>query len=256
MSAMDTPLSMPPMTALDVITQVIAALLYIGVGVAALAQAPRDPRTRVFFAFAVMNCVAFGIPTFGWFIGERNPLAMYRIPMALVLSALAVGALLLFHFSQVFPRRRPWIKASGPQLPIAYLLTPIAVVGLTQLWPEKPVNATVPFILTFIIFGFPLMVLLGAVLPFAGIISLLRSYRETATPAGVPSARRVLWLILLSQIAGGVLAVVFAPVLARVAPNSFTLTFVTMLVWALGLLTPIAFATGIWIDKLLEADPG
>jgi hypothetical protein len=253
---MDAPLSLPAMTALDVITQVIAAMLYIGVAAAALAHAPRDPRTRVFFAFALMNCVAFGIPTFGWFVGEKNPLALYRIPLALVLSALAVGALLLFHFSQVFPRRRPWIKGSGLQLPIAYGLTPVAVLVLTQLWPEKPAGATVPFILTFLVFGFPLIVLLGAVLPFAGIISLLRSYRESSTPAGVPVARRVLWLILLSQIAGGVLAVVFAPLLAIVAPNSFTLTAVTMLVWALGLLTPIAFATGVWKDRLLEADPG
>ena len=244
------------MTPLDVVTQIIAALLYIGVGVAALAQAPRDPRTRVFFAFAVMNCIAFGIPTFGWFVGETNPLAMRRIPLALVLSALAIGALLLFHFSQVFPRRRPWIKGSGPQLPIAYGLTPVAVLILTQLWPEQPASATAPFILTFIVFGFPLMVLLGMVLPFAGIISFLRSYRETATPEGVPPARRVLWLILLSQVAGGVLAVVFAPVLTKVAPNSFALTFVTMLVWALGLLTPIAFAAGVWKDKLLEADAG
>src|SRR5829696_6051599 len=253
---MDSPLAMPAMTPLDVMTQVIGALLYIGVGVAAVAQAPRDPRTRVFFAFAVMNCVAFGIPTFAWFVGETNPLAMRRIPLALVLSALAIGALLLFHFSQVFPRRRPWIKGSGPQLPIAYGLTPVAVLVLTQLWPEKPAGATVPFILTFLVFGFPLMVLLGAVLPFAGIISLLRSYRETATPAGVPAARRVLWLILLSQIAGGVLAVVFAPVLARVAPNSLSLTFVTVLVWALGLLTPMAFATAVWKDRLLDVDAG
>jgi len=253
---MDSPMAMPAMTGLDAATQIIAALLYLGVGIAALAQAPRDPRTRVFFAFALMNCVAFGIPTFGWFVGETNPLALRRIPLAMMLSGLSVGALLLFHFSQVFPRRRPWIKTSGPQLPIAYALTPLAVLGLTQLWPENPANATATFILAFIVFGFPLIVLLGAVLPFAGIISLVRSYRETATPEGVPPARRVLWLILLSQVAGGVLAVVFAPVLTRVAPNSFALTFVTMMIWALGLLTPIAFATGIWKDRLLEADPG
>jgi hypothetical protein len=256
MTAMDSPMAMPAMTALDAATQIIAAMLYVGVGAAALAQAPRDPRTRVFFAFALMNCLAFGIPTFGWFVGETNPLALHRIPLAMMLSGLAVGALLLFHFSQVFPRKRPWIKTSGPQLPIAYALTPLAVLALTQLWPENPANATPPFILAFIVFGFPLLVLLGAVLPFAGIISLLRSYRETATPQGVPPARRVLWLILLSQVAGGVLAVVFAPVLARVAPNSFALTFVTMMIWALGLLTPLAFASGVWKDRLLEADPG
>ncbi|MEO6213127.1 MAG: hypothetical protein ABIP65_05815 [Vicinamibacterales bacterium] len=253
---MDSTLALPAMTALDAVTQIIAAVLYMGVGTAALAHAPRDERARVFFAFALMNCVAFGIPTFGWFVGETNPLAMHRLPLALMLSGLAIGALLLFHFSQVFPRRRPWIKGAGPQLAIAYALTPIAVVALTQLWPEDPARASLPFIVAFIVFGFPLMVLLGGVLPFAGIVSLLRSYRETATPAGVVAARQVLSTILLSQVAGGVLAVVFAPVLTRIAPDSLALTAVTMTIWALGLLTPIAFASGVWRNRLLEVDPG
>jgi len=249
-------ITMPTMTALDAAQQIIAGILYLSIGAAALGQAPRERRTRVFCAFAVMNALAFGIPTFAWFMGETNPLTMHRIPLAIWLSGLAVGALLLFHFSQIFPRRRPWIIGSGPQLPIAYALTPIVIVGLTQLWPGEPAQVTVPFVITFFVFGFPLMVLLGIVLPVAAVISLLRSYRDAMTPAGVPAARPVLAGILLSQVAGGVLAVVFAPVLALIAPNSFALTFVTMTIWALGLLTPIAFAAGVWKYRLLDVDPG
>ena len=52
------------------------------------------------------------------------------------------------------------------------------------------------------------------------------------------------------------LAVVFAPVLTLIAPNSLALTFVTLTIWALGLLTPIAFAAGVWKYRLLEVDPG
>ena len=62
--------------------------------------------------------------------------------------------------------------------------------------------------------------------------------------------------ILLSQVAGGVLAIVFAPILAGIAPNSISLLIVTGMVWALGLLTPAAFAAGIWVYRLLEIDPG
>jgi len=254
--SMDAALAMPEMTALNAAQQIVAGVLYLAIGAAALGQEPRDRRAHVFFAFAVMNAVAFGIPTFGWFVGETNPLAMNRIPLAIMLSGLAVGALLLFHFCQIFPRRRPWINGSGPQLPIAYVLTPIVIVGLTQLWPDKTMQATLPFQIAFLMFGFPLMVLLGIVLPVAAIISLLRSYRETMTPAGVPTARSVLAGILLSQVAGGVLAVVFAPVLTLIAPNSLALTFVTLTIWALGLLTPIAFAAGVWKYRLLEVDPG
>lgn len=245
---------MPAMTRVEAAMQIVAAALYIAVAAAALAQAPRDRRTRVFFAFALMNAVAFGIPTLGWFVGETDPFAMRRVPLALMLSSLATGALLLFHFSQVFPRERPWIRDSGVQLPIAYALTPVVVFALTQLWPRNPAEATGPFILGFLVFGFPLIVLLAMVLPFAGIVSLLRSYRETATPAGMPRARPALFLILLSQVAGGVLAVVFAPALAKVAPGSAVLSLVMLAIWALGLLTPIAFAAAVWKYRVLEGD--
>lgn len=254
MAAMES--TFTAMTRLDAATQIIAAAVYMAVAAAALGHAPRDRRTRVFFAFSLMNAIAFGVPTFGWFVGEKDMLAYHRIPLGLTLSALAVGALLLFHFSQVFPRRRPWIKGAGIQLPIAYALTPPVVVALTQLWPRDPLEATIPFIAAFLVFGFPLLVLLGIVLPFAGILSLLRSYRETTTPEGVPQARQPLQGILLSQVAGGVLAVVFAPVLTAVAPGSRILGALMMTIWLLGLLTPIAFAAAVWKYKVLEVDPG
>jgi hypothetical protein len=254
MTAMEA--TFPAMTRLDAAMQIVAAVIYMAVAAAALAHAPRDRRTRVFFAFALMNAIAFGVPTYGWFIGEKDVLAYRRVPLGLTLSALAIGALLLFHFSQVFPRRRPWIKGSGVQLPIAYALAPLAVIALTQLWPRDPLEATIPFIGAFLVFGFPLLVLLGIVLPFAGILSLLRSYRETATPEGVPQARQPLAAILLSQVAGGVLAVVFAPVLTAVAPGSKALMAVMMTIWLLGLLTPVAFAAAVWKYKVLEVDAG
>lgn len=249
---MNAPTAMLELTTLEVILQMSAALVYLSVAVAAVGQAPRDTRTRVFLAFAIMSAVAFSIPVFAWALGVKDFLAMRRIPLALMLIALAEGALMLFHFSQVFPKRRAWIITSGIQLPVAYALIPAVVAGLTWAWPTVPTEATAAFAIAFLVFGFPLIVLLGVVLPASAIVSFLRSYRDAVTAPVNRDARPVLAAILLSQVAGGVLALVFAPVLARVAPDSFALTFVTITIWALGLLTPIAYAAGVWKYRLLD----
>jgi hypothetical protein len=261
---------MPELTAFDVVTHLISALVYIAVGVTGLAQAPRDVRTRVFAALGVTHAVGFLIPAAAWFLGEKDPLAFNRVPLAVMLSALSVGALLMFHFSQVFPRRRPWIRESGMQLPIAYALTPVAVFLLVRWWPASEGSATPAFGLTFVVFGFPLMVLLGLVLPIASIVSLVRSLREAslharrhdtadpfrpAPPEGqvnTASARVPLSGILLSQLGGALLSIIVLAPLSALAPESFAVVIVALTVWLFGLVTPLAYAAGIWKYGVLE----
>lgn len=244
--------TMPELTALDVVTQLVAATVYLAVGLAALAHAPRDERTRVFAALGVVQAIAFCIPAAAWFLGEEDPLAFNRVPLAVMLSALSVGAILMFHFSQVFPRRRPWIAASGPQLPIAYALTPIVVFTLVNWWPSAPAQATQQFGLVFIVFGFPLMVLLGLVLPIASIVSLLRSLRDATGGVRVP-----LGGIILSQLVGGALSILVLGPLTVAAPESMLVVVVALMVWVMGLLTPLAYAAGIWkYDVLAIGEPG
>src|SRR5438046_1169184 len=89
--------------------------------------------------------------------------------------------------------------------------------------------------------AFSLANLLAFVLPVAGIVSLLRTHREIQD-SSLTFLRKPLELILLSQIAGGTLAILFAPVLAVLAPNSATQSVLTVMIWALGLMTPIAYA--------------
>lgn len=256
--------TMPELTAFDATTQLIAAAVYLSVGAAALAQAPRDDRTRVFCALAVAHAVAFSIPAAGWFFDVTDVQAFNRIPLGIVLAALSTGALLMFHFSQVFPRRRPWIRGSGMQLPIGYVITPIAVFLLVRWWALTKPEMTPKFGLAFILFGFPLMVLLGLVLPVASIVSFLRSLRElTGTkpvqpqadpPDGrrLPDARPVILGILVSQVAGGAVALLVLGPLSAAAPESFAVTLVALTVWMLGLLTPLAFAAGVWKYRVLE----
>jgi hypothetical protein len=177
-----------------------------------------------------------------------------------MIGAISLAALLMFHFSQVFPKRRPWIRASGPQLPIAYLLTLPAVFLLVRWWPVTKEAFTPQFGLTFVLFGFPLLVLMGLVLPVASIVSFLRSLREQPmrTPAQMqngqrlPDARPTIFGILVSQLVGGALGLLVLGPLSKAAPESFTVTLVAVIVWMLGLLTPFAFAAGVWKYRALE----
>lgn len=243
---------MPELTAADAAMQLVVAAVYLTVAAAALAYAPRDERTRVFFALAVVTAVGSSMPTLGWFLGVNSPLAFNRIPLAAMLAALSVSALLLFHFSQIFPRRRQWIRGSGLQLPIAYGATPFIVFLLVRWWPETQAQATPQFGLAFLVFGFPLMVLLGLVLPVASIVSLLRSFRDASGTRALPDPRPPITGILLSQLAGGVLALLVVAPLQAVAPESLALAFANTTVWLLSLLTPLAYGAGIWKYRVLE----
>ena len=143
---------------------------------------------------------------------------------------------------------------SGEQMAIGYVLVPLVIAGLIRFLPESLDKLTAPYIIALIVFGFPLLVLLAFVLPVAGVVSLLRSYREFREgPLSI--LRRPLEWILLSQIAGGTLAILFAPVLAVLAPNSLLQSVLTVVNWALGLMTPIAFALAVFKFKVLDLNP-
>jgi hypothetical protein len=250
---MDPTLPTPVITGFDVVTQGIAALLYLGVGVAGWIRAPRDVRTRIFLAFAAANVIALAVPGVAWSLGMRDQANLPRYATAIMMGALGAGALLLFHLTQVFPRKRPWIRTAGIQMSIGYLLTPIAIAALVRFAPPTLAEVTPPYIAGFLVFGFPLLVLLGFVLPVAAIVSLLRSYRD-ARHLGAPIARPIAW-ILISQIAGGVLAIVFTPLLATTTTAVVVVVVMKLAIWVLGLLTPAAFAAAIWRYDLLAIDP-
>lgn len=236
---------MPVLTALDATTQVLAALCYFSIAAGALLRAPQDIRTRVFFMFGLANVAAFAIPALLWWKGITDPAQAPRVATALVVAGLGVAALLLFHFTQVFPRRRPWIRTAGMQMAIGYALIPLTIIGLVVFFPANPAEIPPSYILGFLIFGFPLLVLLAIVLPVTAIVSLVRSYHETQNPE-LQRARIPVAMILVGQVAGGALALVFAPALTAVAPTSAALSMLTIIMWALGLLTPIAYGLAVW----------
>lgn len=235
----------PVFTAIDAATQGTAALVYLAIGVATWLRGRGDIRTRIFLAFSLANFAVFGIPTFWWLRGLTDPAKLPPAAMAAMMAALGESVLLLFHFTQVFPRRRRWIRNFHRPLMIAYGVVPVIAVGLISSAPHSLNKVSGVYIAALLVFGLPLLVLLGVIVPVAGIVSLLRSYRECREGPFGAIGNPLGW-ILLSQIAGGTLASLFAPVLAVLAPNSTMQSILTVLIWALGLLTPAAFAISVF----------
>jgi hypothetical protein len=189
--------------------------------------------------------VALGIPAWMGMAGTQSASAMSRGALAAMFSALALGSVLLFHFLQLFPWRRPWIQRRFWILRPLYVVSPLAAAGLVQAGPATPENLTVSNIAVMLVVGFPLLVLVGIVLPIGGILSLVKSYREAAD-GPYRAMRGPLLLLLVSQVAGGTIALLFAPVLGVLAPGSVAQTVLTMTAWLCGLLTPGAVALSVW----------
>jgi hypothetical protein len=244
---------LPALTGLNALSQGLGGLCYLIVGVGAWLYRPRDVRTRVFLFVALANAAVFAIPTIAWLRGITDPRMIPRATVAAFIGALGMGALLLFHFTQVFPKRRPWIRRSGAQLWIAYVLVPAVVAGLTGYMPADLEHVTNAYLVALLVLGFPVLVLLGIVLPVVAILSLLRSHRDMA--AAVSAVKTPIEWLLVSQIAGGTLSLVFAPVLQVLAPTSAANAALTIAIWGLGVLTPIAFAAAVWKYDVISLDP-
>jgi len=242
---------LPALTGLNALTQGLGGVWYLLVGVGAWLYRRGDARTRLFLFVALANAVVFAIPTIAWLRGFTDPSQISRGVGAGFVAALGLGALLLFHFSQVFPIRRPWIRNAGPQLWIAYALVPAVVAGLAWSMPADLEHVTNGYVIALLVFGFPLLVLLGIVLPVVAILSLIRSHRDM-TAAGLSRVKRPIEWLLISQIGGGTLSVVFAPVFQVLAPNSLANGGLTIAIWVLGLLTPAAFAAAVWKYDVLS----
>jgi hypothetical protein len=260
-------------TAFDTWTGVASAALYLLVGVAALARAPKDSRTRAFFAVALASVTPYVLPTVMGRLGTGTLLTVATVSTAV---SLAAGSVALFHFTQVFPSRRPWIQSHPLWLAAAYLVLPLgAAIGAVAAMPivrtMSDVSAQVgsggggvvadaaqPMdmlqALTLLAVLIPTIFVVGIVVPFAALLSLYRSWQE-AKRDGRDTARVTTLAILISQLAGGVLTILIVPLLHLIAPRGPLVTIAAAMLFGFGLLFPIAFAMGVWKYRLvLQAD--
>ena len=70
---MDTLLLPPAATTFEMASALVSALLYLAVGIAALARAPRDIRARMFFLTALASAPAYLVTVLLWARGPRPP---------------------------------------------------------------------------------------------------------------------------------------------------------------------------------------
>jgi hypothetical protein len=270
MAAMDTLLVPPTATTFEMIAALVSAALYLLVGIAALVRAPNDIRTRVFFFTAVASAPAYLVTVLLW---ARGSAATFTLPVIAVVGlSLMMGSLALFHFTQVFPWRRPWIRQNWRWLLIGYLVVPVALAlamwmlaPLFQLLEEfaaadagsgglGAVSSGIAEGLVLLLVVVPLLFLVGLVVPFGALMSLYKTWTE-AKAAGAEAARITTFWILISQMAGGLLAILIIPLLRLVAPAGPWVTIAAALLFAFGLLMPIAFAAGVWKYRVLELNP-
>jgi hypothetical protein len=241
----------PPLTAtrFDAVTSAVSAAVYLLVALAAVVRAPRDPRTGVFLLVAVTGLGPYLLPAYAWF----RPGTFTKPLISVLAVSLVLGSVALFHFTQVFPWRRPWIRRYFELLLAGYGLGPPIVLGLIWFAPAQPEQIEASYAVLTLFIGLPTIFIVGIVLPFAGLVSIYFSILA-ARAAGAEQARRPLMGILVSQLAGGVLAILIIPLLHFVAPTGPWVTIASALLFGFGLLMPIAFAAGIWKFHVLDLD--
>lgn len=254
---MDGLLQPPSVTAFDAFAGVASAVLYLSVALATYAHAPRDIRARVFAIIALASVPPYLLPAL---LGRIGAGALFGIATAATAVSLAVGSLALFHFTQVFPQRRPWIRAHGIWLVAAYLVLPLAAsIGAWALMPmlqnmsnpSTPADIGVLTPVVLLVVFIPAVFAAGIVLPFAGLLSLYKSWQE-AKADGRGAARVTTLAMLISQLAGGVLTILIVPLLHLIGASGPLVTIASGLLFGFGLLMPVAFAIGVWTYRLLE----
>jgi hypothetical protein len=242
----------PPLTAtrFDAVTSAVSAAVYLLVALTALVRAPRDSRTGVFLLVAVTGLAPYLLPAYAWV----RPGSAFTKPLVSVLAvSLMLGSVALFHFTQIFPWRRPWIRRYFEVLLTGYGLGPPIVLGLIWFAPSQPEQIEAAYAVLTVFIGLPAIFIVGIVLPFAALLSLYNSMLA-ARAAGLEQARRPLMGILVSQLAGGVLAILIIPLLHFVAPAGPWVTMAAALLFGFGLVMPLAFAAAVWKFRVLDLD--
>lgn len=249
---MDAMLQPPSVTGFDAVASVVSLLVYLAVAVAAMARAPGDARARTFLAVAAASAIPYALSPLQWWrgIGVYTPAVI-----ALTSVAFTAGVAALFHFTQVFPSRRPFISRHFRWVALAYVL-PLPVCGLA--WGvgsmlagfaatgSGGLGAVSPELspemgLVLLVLVVPTLLLVGVLLPVAGVLSLVKSWREARSDGRERDRSATLWM-LISQLGGGVLAILVLPMLHQVGIGPPWSVAIAALSYAFALLLPLAFA--------------
>lgn len=236
-------MTLPTPGPLDVATAALLAAAYVAAGAYGLILAPRDVRARAFGALAIAN-VLFAFLPFG---------KLDRVTIVAAICVAAFGSVALFHFAMVFPWRQPWLRGRGGWLAALYLFPPVIVLVLNWYAPASAEELSVTDLLVLSAAGIPLVVLLAVVLPLAALLALFANIRRARTQG--PRAAYVPTLgIFISELGGGLLAAVLGVLLQTLGFGRVMAAAVTLSVFALNVLAPLAFAAGVGRYRVLSLD--
>jgi hypothetical protein len=101
--------------------------------------------------------------------------------------------------------------------------------------------------------GIAIVLVLGIVIPCAGLLSLYKSFLA-ARARGIESAQKTTWMMLVSQLGGGFLTILIVPLMRLAAPEGPWVTLASALLFACAMLMPLAFALGVWRLRVLDLD--
>jgi hypothetical protein len=234
----------------DAIASAISLMVYLDTALIVLVRRPREAYARVFLVVALTTAVPYAVTFLQWWKGA----GVYTPPViALITAAFCIGSAALFHFTQVFPWRRPWIRAHGRWLVLVYAVPVIPValaawtlgVVLSAVQSDAgsggigAVSAGISEALI-LLAGLPVVFFSGVVLPLAGVLSLVKSWREAKAASDEP-ARKVTFWMLISQLAGGVLAILVLPLLRLAGIPPLWSTVFAGFAYAFALIMPYAF---------------
>ena len=242
----------------------LSAVVYLLVAIAALARAPNDARTRVFLGVALASAAPYCVTALIWYGGSGA--AWSKGVIIIVTFSLMIGSLLLLHFAQVFPWRRPWIRRHGTWLWAGYAAVLLVTMAAVMLVPAftmgtadtgsggiGAVSAGITETLAIaVLVVIPALFVLGIVVPFAGLLSLYKSWLA-ARATSAHAARVTTFWMLISQMGGGVLTILIIPLLRIVAPTGPWVTIAAALLFAFSLLMPLAFGVGVFKLGVLDA---
>ena len=246
---MDGILQPPSVTMFDAVASAISLMVYLDTALIVLARRPREAYARVFLVVALTTSVPYAVTFLQWWKGA----GVYTPPViALMTAAFCIGSAALFHFTQVFPWRRPWIRAHGRWLVLAYAVPVIPVA------PAAWILGTVLSALQsdagsggigavgglsealILLASLPPFLFIGVVLPLAGIVSLVKSWKEAKETSNEPARKTTFWM-LISQLAGGVLAILVLPLLRLAGVPPLWSTIFAGFAYAFALIMPYAF---------------
>jgi hypothetical protein len=263
--AMDSLLKPPAATTFDAVSAVLSALVYLLVAIAALVRRPDDARVRVFLGVALASAAPYCVTALIWYGGASA--AWSKGVVILVAFSLMIGSLLLLHFTQVFPWRRPWIRRHGMWLWAGYAVVLLIALGAAMLVPafstatEEMASGGVGAVsdgmtellaIAALLVFIPALLVLGIVVPLAGLLSLYKSWLAARVIGAHPARVTTFWM-LVSQMGGGVLTILIIPMLRLVAPTGPWVTIAAALLFGFSLLMPLAFGLGVFRLGVLEA---